>query len=80
MNSQNFKFYSRIIRDSGWHWKPHVNAKCTGFNYWKCSWSKATINIRFTLAKWHDKPKNTNILADSLKLTEIEGMGLFLKA
>ena len=24
----------------------------------KCSWSEATTNIRFTLEKWYDKPKN----------------------
>ena len=53
----NILFYSQIVHDSGLSWKLHLKAKYTGFDKWKCSWSKVTINTRFTLAKSHGKPK-----------------------
>ena len=74
LNSQYFKFYSQTVHDIGWSWKLLENTEYPGFDKWKCSWSKATINTRFTLAKWHGKPKNKEHIGGQISCKE-----LFLK-
>ena len=79
MNSQYFKFYNQTVHDSGLSWKLHVSTKYAGFDKWKCSCWKATINIRFNLAKWHGKPKHKEHIGGQPKLDWNKRQGIVSK-